>query len=404
MRYFYMGVLMADARTGEQDLVSEARNLVPLLRAQAAETERLGHLTEASAGALRDAGFLNLQAPRDVGGHAAGIRTALQVYAELARGCGSSSWVAMILSGGAYLVSLLGERARAEVWGTDPRAAICVSLAPSGASRRVEGGLVASARCQPLSGINQAGWALVHVPECDQDGNIVRPVLVLVPLSAGSAEQTWHVAGMSGTASNTLVLDEVFVPSHRVLSFPKVISGGYAAEHPGEDLAVGTIMSFLIVTTVGPVIGMADAALEHTLEILAKGKSIGASSYRNAIDSPSVQFNVADAASRIDTARLHCFRAVDDVEQGIRLGVQLDLATRGRIRMDVGTAARNAREAIDLLLNVGGARGFALVNPVQRIWRDVETATRHPMLSTDLGREIYARSLLGIEEQVTPWV
>ncbi len=123
-------------------------------------------------------------------------------------------------------------------------------------------------------------------------------------------------------------------------------------------------MSFLIVTTLGPLLGMAEAALEHTLEILGKGKSIGASTYQNAIDSPSVQFNVADAASRIDTARLHCFRAVEDAERGIRLGVQLDLPTRARIRMDAGTAARNAREAVDLLLNVGGARGFALDNPV----------------------------------------
>jgi alkylation response protein AidB-like acyl-CoA dehydrogenase len=212
------------------------------------------------------------------------------------------------------------------------------------------------------------------------------------------------MAGMRGTSSNTLVLDEVFVPDHRIVSFPRVLSGGYAADHPGEPLAAGTVLSFLIVTTVGPVLGMAEAALEHTLEILGKGKSIGASSYRNAIDSPSVQFNVADAAALIDTARLHSLRAVDDVARGISDGAQLDLATRARIRMDVGVAARSAREAADLLLNVGGARGFALSNPVQRIWRDLETASRHPMLSTDLGREIYARSLLGIDEQVTPWV
>jgi alkylation response protein AidB-like acyl-CoA dehydrogenase len=99
-----------------------------------------------------------------------------------------------------------------------------------------------------------------------------------------------------------------------------------------------------------------------------------------------VQFNVAEAASLIDTARLHSLRAVEDGGGGIRDGVQLDLATRARIRMDVGVTAKRAREAVDLLLNVGGARGFALSNPVQRIWRDLETATRHPMLSTDLGR------------------
>jgi alkylation response protein AidB-like acyl-CoA dehydrogenase len=339
-----------------------------------------------------------------LGGHEAGIRTAVEVYAELAQGCGSSSWNAMILSGGGYVASLLGARARHELWSNDPHAAVCVTLAPNGASRRVEGGLVASARCQPLSGVDQASWALVHVPEHDQEGNLIRPVLLLVPMSDVLVERTWHVAGMQGTGSNTVVLDDVFVPDHRVVSFPKILSGGYAAEYPGEPLAAATILSFLVVTTMGPVLGMADAALEHTLKILSNGKSIGASFYRNAIDSPSVQFNIADAASLIDTAKLHTFRAVDDVERGIHNGVQLDLATRARIRMDAGVAAKNARAAVDLLLNVGGARGFALSNPVQRIWRNVEVATRHPMLSTDLAREIYARAKLDIEQQVTPWV
>jgi 3-hydroxy-9,10-secoandrosta-1,3,5(10)-triene-9,17-dione monooxygenase len=164
------------------------------------------------------------------------------------------------------------------------------------------------------------------------------------------------------------------------------------------------VLSLLTVTAIGPVLGMAEAALEHTRDILAKGKSIGASLYRDAVDSPSVQYNVAEADSLIDTARLYSFRAVDDVEAGIRHGEQLDLATRSRIRMDVGVAAKRAREAVDLLLNVGGARGFSLSNPVQRIWRDVETASRHPMLSTELGREIYARAMLKIEKPVTPWV
>jgi hypothetical protein len=64
---------------------------------------------------------------------------------------------------------------------------------------------------------------------------------------------------------------------------------------------------------------------------------IGASLYRYAVDSPSVRFNLAEAASLIDTARLHSFRAVEDVEDGIRDRAQLDLATRARIRMDVGS-------------------------------------------------------------------
>jgi alkylation response protein AidB-like acyl-CoA dehydrogenase len=388
----------------DENLVSQARRLVPLLRANAEEAARRGRLTVEGEVALRDAGFFTLQSPRGRGSCAVELRTAVEVYRELAHGCSSSAWNSMILSGGGYVASLLVERARDDLWGADPQAAVSISLAPSGASRRVGGGVVASARCLPLSGVDQSGWVMVHVPETDEHGTVLRPMLVLVPISEVSVERTWNVAGMQATGSNTVVLENVFVPEHRIMPFAKILSGGYAADHPEEPLAAGTVLSFLTVTVMGPVLGMAEAALEHTLDILGKGKPIGASLYRNAVDSPSVQFNVAEAASLIDTARLHTFRAVQDVEGGIRDGAQLDLATRARIRMDVGVAAKRAREAVDLLLNVGGARGFALSNPVQRIWRDLETATRHPMLSTDLGREIYARSMLSIEEPVTPWV
>jgi alkylation response protein AidB-like acyl-CoA dehydrogenase len=383
--------------------VVQARDLVPLLRANAAESERTGRLTEESAGALRSAGFFAVQSPRRLGGHEADLRTAVDVYRELGRGCGSGAWISMILSGGSLMASLLGDQARDEVWGDSPGTGVCASLTPSGSARPVDGGVVASAVCRPLSGVHQAGWALVHVPVYD-NGEVTERTMLLVPLDDVAVEETWHVAGLQATGSDTVVLDEVFVPRHRVLSFARMTVGGYAQDHPAEPLAATTVLSDLIVTVMGPVLGMAQAALEHTREILSSGKSIGASLYTDARRSPSVQFNVADAASLIDTALLHTVRAADDVDLACRAGRQLDLPTRARIRMDMRTAAQSARQAVTLLLNVGGARGFALSNPVQRLWREVETAARHPMLAPDLSREIYARVLLGVGEPVAAWV
>ena len=69
------------------------------------------------AKALYEAGFFSLYAPRAVGGPEADFRTAFEVYRILGRGCGSSAWNAMVLSGGAYVAALFGARAREEVWG-----------------------------------------------------------------------------------------------------------------------------------------------------------------------------------------------------------------------------------------------------------------------------------------------
>ena len=59
----------------------------------------------------------------------------------------------------------------------------------------------------------------------DETGDQIDQGLALVPMSDLAIEDTWFVAGMRGTASNTLVASEVFVPSHLYLSVPQAIVG-----------------------------------------------------------------------------------------------------------------------------------------------------------------------------------
>jgi alkylation response protein AidB-like acyl-CoA dehydrogenase len=68
----------------------------------------------------------------------------------------------------------------------------------------------------------------------------------------------------------------------------------------------------------------------------------------------------------------------------------------------VGYAARLLREAIDALMSIGGASGFAASSPLQRMWRDANIAARHALLATDPALEIYGRALLGVEGNITP--
>ncbi|GAA1203459.1 acyl-CoA dehydrogenase family protein [Pseudonocardia alaniniphila] len=393
--------ISTECTSPHDELIDRARELVPLLRANAAETERLGRLPEDNVTALRDAGFFALGAPRCVGGPEVDFRTWVDVVAELARGCGSSAWVATLLSMGSHWVGLLGDRARSDVWAADPHAAVCLNPNPSARSRAVEGGMVVSGRWRPMSGCNHAQWVMGGLPVQDEQGAVVDRKLVLVPMSQARIEETWNVAGMRGTGSNTVVVDDVFVPEHRILSMPRALAGDYAADHSDEPRYAISASSLVAVAQAAPALGLAAAALEHTLDVLGAGRAVGTSIYQNAIDSPSVQFNVADAARLIDTARMHADRAVRDMEQGVRERHPLDLDTRARIRMDVGTVMRSTQQAVGLLLDAGGSGGFDLGNPVQRIWRDLETVVRHQILSPDLSREIYGRALLGVEPQVS---
>ena len=384
------------------DPVARARELVPLLQQHAERAEAQRRLTDEVTAALRDAGMFTLTAPHRMAGHEVDVRTWLDVCTELARGDGSAAWVVVLMNTGAYLTAQLPDRARADVWGTDPHAAVCGQLTPSASARPVEGGFVVTGRWAWASGSYQAQWSMVTIPLFGDDGAIVDLRGALIPVTDMTVEDTWFVAGMAATASNTFVAEGVFVPEYRTLSIPAMTEGITPTEHrDDEPLYRSTSNSALVLANVGPLLGLARAALERVLEVMGRGKPIAYSNYARSIDSPSHQLAVADAAALIDTATLHAHRAAADIDTAARRGVQLDPLTRARVRSDVAVVATRCREAVALLLDAAGASSFARSNPLQRIWRDLEVASRHGLINTGLSREIYSRALLGIEPQVS---
>ncbi|MGW8378877.1 acyl-CoA dehydrogenase family protein [Streptomyces sp. ODS28] len=382
------------------ELTAAAQRVVPLLAGHAEEGERLRRVPDQAVDALREAGMLRLGTPRALGGPGAGVRTCMEVSAELARGDGSAAWIAIIFAGGGVIASMLEAPAREEIWGQDPDARVAASLTPSGTGTgtgTADGDLVISGRWNWTSGIDHARWVILALAPGAADE---APRLAVVPTGEVAVEDTWHVAGMAGTGSSTVVADRVRVPAHRILDLNSVLTGAYASRHPDEPLIAGAVASVLSLTVVAPLLGMARGALDLTLDTAAR-KPMSLSTYERLADAPSVQLAAADAASLIDTAHLHAYRAADDLDRACAEGRHLTVAERARVRMDTGVTAVRSREAVDRLVSVAGGSGFALANPLQRIWRDLGVASRHGVVNPDLAREIYGRSLLGIADQPT---
>jgi alkylation response protein AidB-like acyl-CoA dehydrogenase len=76
------------------DLIARARDLAPVLAAEAAESERLRRPTDAAIDALRESGVFRLMVPRRYGGLELDLDTFLEVGLALGEGDASLSWVA----------------------------------------------------------------------------------------------------------------------------------------------------------------------------------------------------------------------------------------------------------------------------------------------------------------------
>ncbi|UZG59669.1 acyl-CoA dehydrogenase family protein [Rhodococcus opacus] len=394
----------ADAVDLSVELPRRATDLAELLRANASRADAERRVPEENIEALAAAGLFKLSVPARFGGHQADFSTFLKVTSTLGRECGSTAWVATLINVCGWLSGLYPDQAQREVFGADPDARICGVIAPNATTTAVDGGLVVTGKWGFASGCLHSQWAMLGVPVVDENGTQIDQGLALIPMSELTLEDTWYVAGMRGTGSNTLIADEVFVPAHRIISVTQAIEGVYPTEHKDEELYRAAFVPVLSLVLVGPQLGLAQGALEVVKGSLAKGRGISYTFYDKSTDSGSTQINMAQAASLIDTAALHCFRAAADIDAATTSTEYLDFGTRARVRMDVGVVATRAREAMDLLLTVQGAGSFAEFNPLQLKWRDLETGSRHAVVNPAIAAEAYGRALLDVAEQVTPLI
>jgi alkylation response protein AidB-like acyl-CoA dehydrogenase len=114
-----------------------------------------------------------------------------------------------------------------------------------------------------------------------------------------------------------------------------------------------------------------------------------------------VQLAIAEASMMIETAHLHAYKAAMDIDEAARLGRVLSYQERARLRLETGYIAKMACEAIRMLCSAHGASSFAEANPLQRIWRDSEVASRHAIVHPEIGSEIFGRALLGTVTNIT---
>jgi 3-hydroxy-9,10-secoandrosta-1,3,5(10)-triene-9,17-dione monooxygenase len=318
------------------ELMARASALVPLLRAKAAENERERRISKEILAAIDAAGLFRMRAPKRFGGFEADLRTYMDVVTELGRGCGSTSWIAFISIATAWIAALFGDEAQREVFEGNPDARFMGALSMTSRASATQGGYVVDGKWAYASNCLHAHWAVLAVP-LPNDGAAV-PGIALMPMRELTIEDTWHVVGMRGTGSQTVHAREVFVPAHRTLAVA-VLARGQSPRTNSEELVYReSFLPTAIIAVAAPVLGLAQAAMDFTLERLNKSsKPIAYSFYDDARNAPSIQLELAQASTLIETAILHMRRWCDDIAEAARAGEELPFIKRAQIRMDIGS-------------------------------------------------------------------
>jgi alkylation response protein AidB-like acyl-CoA dehydrogenase len=382
----------------DTDLVARATALIPLIREYADKASEQRYVGPEVVKALEHAGLFKIFVPKRYGGHGANMATGVQTLAEISRGDGSTGWAASLLNVCTWFATTFSQQAQDEVFGANPDAKVCGIFTPGSKSERVEGGYLVSGRWPYSSGSFAADWATLGIGIDVPEGEDPR-ALALIPAEAWTIEPTWYVAGMRGTGSDTIVVEDHFVPDHRVQRFVGMREAEFLTPHKQDQNSYMAFIPVAALILVAPQLGMGRHALERTRKSLP-GKAVAYTRYTEARTSPMHQLGVANAATKFHLAELLVRQGCLDIDANAAEHRLPTMEVRARVRNDTGVAAELVNQGIDFLMTANGAGSFADVNVLNRIWRDAAIAARHAYVSAEVGKEVYGKVLMG-DDQLT---
>lgn len=382
------------------ELSARARSLVPDIEARAAACEAECRVSGDTVAQFKATGLHRTMQPSRYGGYELGFGPMVEMSLAVGEVCASTAWVLGLYMAHGWLGALFPKRAQDEIWSQNPDALISGSYAPIGKATPVDGGYRLSGRFPFASGSPGSDWNLCGAMLPVGPEGKPAPCFTIVPKSDYSIDwDSWRPVGLAGTGSCDVLVDDVFVPAHRVLSFADALGstapGADASDNPIYRVSLLTSVPFSLAT---PAVAAASGALSRYVDenkvrqthgaVVLGGKKIA--------DFQTVQKRIGEAAARIDACRLVIRRDIEDAESEVRADGKTSLATRMRNRRNQAFVAHDAMTAMNLVFDAVGGRGLQRDHPAQRAWRDVAAVNHHISLNFDAVMSMYGQHVFGL--------
>ena len=379
-----------------QDLLERCRERAPAY-------DRENRFFQEDFDELKEAGYLLMTVPTELGGHGMRLHEVARETRRLAYYAPATAlacnmhhyWVGLLAdlwrAGDKSLVWALEEAAAGEVFaaghaetGNDLPVLLSTTRA-----ERVEGGYRFTGR--KSFGSLTPVWTRIGIHGTDtSDPKAPKIVHAFVPRDTDGVtiKETWDVMGMRATRSDDTVLDNVFVPDEQIA---RIVPPGAA----GLDAFVLGIFAWALLNFGNVYYAIAQRIRDLTVESVKEKTSLGVT--RTMAYHPATQYGVAELELELSA-----------------IGPQLDAATQAWSAVDehgpefapmIIAAKYNAVEAAwrvaDKGLELSGGFGMFKKSEMERLFRDCRAGRFHPANSA-LTHELIAKMALGIDPDEQP--
>jgi alkylation response protein AidB-like acyl-CoA dehydrogenase len=361
-----MTIIDSTPTTASASLADRANEIGPILADNAARHDREGTFVAEAYDALREAGLLRAGVPVELGGDGATIRQLAGLQRTLGHYCGATALASAMhqhvtaFTAWRYRRGLPGAEATLRRIATEQIVLVSTGggdfTHPAGEAVAVEGGYRVSGRKRFVSQSSAGAVMSTMFPWADPERGL-RVLNMAVPLASEGVEvaDNWDVLGMRGTASDDVILTDVFVPQERVLA-----DRPYGVVDP--PLQVIASIGFSIIS--GAYLGVAEAAYEEALRAGARHA-----------DDPTVQRALGLMRHRLQVASWALEGALDELGDDPVPSYDGFLAVMAAKR----EVALAGVEVCDLAMQVAGGGAFFKESLLERCYRDIRAAAFHPL-------------------------
>lgn len=382
----------------DERMVTLARGMRDLVRAEAAESERLRTMSPAIVEQMWACGLMTAFNPVVAGGVEPSFTQMIETWIEMAWQDGSFGWIGIANMPSSFAAATyLPDDGYAEVFtGHDNRVTLGGQFFPNGQGVAVDGGYRVSGSWNFGSGIGHAQFVAAGFFPMDNgemrlaSEGFPEMRVAVIPRDQISFDDGWHVQGLKGTGSYDYSAQDVFVPAGRTFELFE--------RRPSRGVSPATRMGLMPVTAAGHAswaLGVAKSMLDDVQELAATKYRM--SDMASLASRPTFQKGLAHHRAAWRAARLLVLDAFTGAEAAVAAGAELTPALRADMRVAAVYATDIARGCAEWAHLAAGTSSIREGSRLERAFRDIYTGTQHAFISEKVAIDV-AQIWLGIIE------
>lgn len=377
-----------------QALIERVHEIGPLLSKNAVIADQNRVQTDETIEALEEIGAMKIACMKRYGGYEGGASMLVEVARTISYYDPSAAWCAVISNGSVMLANRFNDSLLDEVFADGPVRMASIFASPQGTATRENNGWRIQGKWPFSSNISHSEWAIGILFLHDENTDPENPPIGFVMMKRGEyeVEDTWYTIGMRGTGSNTMHTKDLWVEDHRVITFEQLMGPGFEQD-PDATFARRLTPHLTMSTTIqSSSIGAAYAALDYVRDRGGK-RGITYTHFKKATDSGAFVQDLGKASAKIDTALLMLQRSAAAIDAAASDIKPMPLSERARYRGGIGHAGHSLVEAVDDLCWLHGTSAFGETSLLGKMWRDINTGTRHASITAPMGYQLHGNDL-----------